>query len=35
MGRLRVTDHYGARPQIRWLETPVVVDNVMRRIVRA
>ncbi|HEY1559326.1 MAG TPA: hypothetical protein VGF71_00385 [Caulobacteraceae bacterium] len=25
--RARVTAHYGAEPELTWLETPVVVDN--------
>lgn len=32
--RERVGRHYGADPKIIWLETPIVVDNVMGRIVR-
>jgi hypothetical protein len=32
--RARVTAHYGAEPEVTWLETPVVVDNLAGEIVR-
>jgi len=32
--RARVTAHYGAEPEVTWLETPVVVDNLVGEIVR-
>lgn len=33
--RERVVAHYGAEPQIIWLETPIVVDNLTRQIIKS
>ena len=31
--KARVTEHYGAAPEIEWLDNPVTVDNVSGRII--
>ena len=31
----RVQRHYGVEPEITWFESPVIVDNVSRQIIKA